>query len=214
MNVCGLTSNTRSPARLASLIDACDSRGYLARPPARSSNRSISMKPKLCRVDSYSGPGFPSPTINLITAAHKLRAHNRGSKISLPLLLFGLALLYDFGLGGCGRYFVFCRRLRPFLQHSRRPHARDDLSRIGQHLYLFSVVDQIADQHVISDHQRRDVNLQSLRNVARKTFDLDLTKVKVQNAALLLHTGGFADRLYRNLNLSRGGHRQPHQIGM
>src|SRR5271165_954235 len=32
--------------------------------PLRAANRSITRKPKLCGVNSYSGPGFPNPTIS------------------------------------------------------------------------------------------------------------------------------------------------------
>src|SRR5580693_690690 len=63
--VCGLASTTSLPAMLPSPTYDFAS-GRVTRIPARPPNASTAKKPQLCGVNSYSGPGFPRPTISLI----------------------------------------------------------------------------------------------------------------------------------------------------
>src|ERR1041384_8609091 len=108
------------------------------------------MNPRLCRVISYSLPGFPSPTINFIvlspwSVVRSQLPHRYGLLTTdHGLFLFGLAALLDhFGFGGCSG-FTFRNRSsrRNFLDHLPRQHAPDDLGFIRAPAYSLPICKQ------------------------------------------------------------------------
>src|SRR6185503_1050667 len=64
MKVCGFTNFVRVPSISPRPTSELHSR-LLTLMPSSWANLSINMNPRLCRVDSYSFPGFPKPTINI-----------------------------------------------------------------------------------------------------------------------------------------------------
>src|SRR5882672_10971643 len=65
MKVCGFTSFDRRPSIIPIPVNERHSRRFTVT-PASAANLSMSRKPTLCRVPSYSLPGLPSPTIKYI----------------------------------------------------------------------------------------------------------------------------------------------------
>src|SRR5215218_9720717 len=64
MKVCGFTNFVRVPSTSPRPTSELHSR-LLTLMPSSWANLSINMNPRLCRVDSYSFPGFHKPTINI-----------------------------------------------------------------------------------------------------------------------------------------------------
>src|SRR2546423_1445958 len=128
----------------------------------------MSMNPRLWRVASYSRPGFPSPTISFIVGVG-----GRGSGVGVgeegafailrppapgpwPLLLCGLALLYDFRLACCRNFGLFSSR-SSFFSKSRSQDASDYLMLVRKHLDLRAIIDEVGDRHVVAYLQARYV---------------------------------------------------------
>src|ERR1041385_4172098 len=118
MKVCGFTSLVATSSIRPRPTSELHSRLPTAIPSSWA-NLSINMNPRLCRVHSYSFPGFPKPTINISDCQlpiadcliPKLAIGNWQSAMSsFPFALFFLlALTNDFRLGGL---FTFSRRRR------------------------------------------------------------------------------------------------------
>src|SRR3954468_6022948 len=145
--------------------------------------RSTSQKPALCRVRSYSLPGFPRPTTRRIKAGCSRR--------SLLLFLLGLVALVA-GLvrtllrcGPRGRRFAFLRRRRLlggrhfgrrnnrcgflFLDDERRDDDRrhDRILGLVQHRLDALWQRQLARMDRLADRQARQIDLDEFRQVVR-----------------------------------------------
>jgi hypothetical protein len=78
--------------------------------------------------------------------------------------------------------------------------VRDWLIRIAKELD-FVVLWKISNTQDHAKHQFRNVQLDCVRNVARQTFDFNLTCNLLENSSLLFHPGRLADQFDRDIDL-------------
>src|SRR5690606_18983983 len=155
-------------------------RSTLRLAPFAAARRSTKRAPALCRVWSYSGPGFPRPTISC-TAVTSEALPSAGCE-----WLLGSA------------FFFRC----VFLAHARRVNVDDrQVAAVlqGDESNAFRQL-QVAHVQNLADFHLGDVDFDEVRQVLRQAGHFGIGQVQVGLATLLLDAdGGFlVDQVHRN----------------